>query len=100
MAFVLWARSGRNFRPVSAQTRPIRLSDDGTLRHLLHTDALGERPAECHLAIALTGVAIHVAEHRSCTKAVWLRHGGGLDADVPCAIIGNGIGKLVWTKKS
>jgi hypothetical protein len=47
----------------------------------------------------LTGVA-YIAEHRRCTKAVWLRHGGGLDADVACAIIGNGIGKLVWTKKS
>jgi hypothetical protein len=35
----------------------------------------------------------------SCAEAVWLRHAGGLDADVPCAIIGNGIGKLVWTKK-
>jgi hypothetical protein len=45
-------------------------------------------------------VSQSIAEHRSCAEAVWLRHGGGLDADVPCAIIGNGIGKLVWTKKS
>jgi hypothetical protein len=45
-------------------------------------------------------VSQYIAEHRRCTKAVWLRHGGGLDADVACAIIGNGIGKLVWIKKS
>jgi hypothetical protein len=35
-----------------------------------------------------------------CAEAVWLRHGGGVDADVPCAIIGNGIGERVWTNSN
>jgi len=43
-------------------------------------------------------VSQSIAEYHPFTEAVWLRHGGGLDADVPCAIIGNGIGKRVWTK--